>query len=162
MINAIEKNLLVGMRLLSTLTTDQYRDTSVEPYHSSIGGHVRHILDIFDCIFSGLENGRIDLTQRSRNEIAELDIQAGQDYFKATLTQLHALRQSNLSQIIDVSDDLGLGMVTAKYTIAAALISAHSHAIHHFASLGYVLTRLDINLPHEDFGINPTTPRTAA
>ena len=162
MINAIERNLLVGMRLLGSLTADQYRDTSVEPYHSSIGGHVRHILDIFDCVFCGLENDHIDLTKRKRSEIVELDAQAGLAYFNNTLSQLQALRETDMTQMIDVSDDLGLGMVTAKYTIAAALIQAHSHAIHHFASLGYVLTKLDIDLPHIDFGFNPTTPRTAA
>jgi len=50
-------------------------------------------------------------------------------------------------------------MITANYTMAAILIQAHSHAIHHFASVGYVISQLGISLPDEDFGFNPTTPR---
>ena len=61
--------------------------------------------------------------------------------------------------IISISDDLGTGIVTANYTLGSALIQAHSHAIHHFASVGYVISQLGIELPDEDFGFNPTTPR---
>jgi len=61
---------------------------------------------------------------------------------------------------MDVSDDLGRGMIKAKYTLAAVLIQAHSHAIHHFASIGYIIHQLGIALPDEDFGYNPTTPKT--
>ena len=65
----------------------------------------------------------------------------------------------DLDMVVQVKDDLGLGMITANYTLAAALIQAHSHAIHHFASIGYVISQLGIDLPDADFGYNPTTPR---
>ncbi len=162
MIDAIEHNLKTGIELLGSLSEQQYCDTSVEPYHSSIGSHMRHILDIFDCIFCGLEKGHIDLTARKRNQLIERSpIMCGQ-YFEAILEKLRALETENLDQIINVSDDLGLGVVTTKYTLGAALIQAHSHAMHHFASLGYIVTNLGIQLPREDFGFNPTTPREVA
>ena len=50
-------------------------------------------------------------------------------------------------------------MVTVNYTLASALIQAHSHAIHHFASIGYIISQLGIELPDADFGYNPTTPK---
>jgi len=162
MIDAIEHNLRVGIKLLGSVSDTQYADTSVKPYHSSIGGHMRHILDIFDCIFEGLDNGHIDLTARKRNQLVERSARVGIAYFEQTLVKLEALKGADLDKIIDVSDDLGLGMVTAKYTLAAALIQAHSHAMHHFASLGYIVTELGIDLPHQDFGFNPTTPRDVA
>lgn len=162
MLDAVKNNLRIGIRLLESLSAEQYRNTSVRPYHSSIGCHIRHILDIFDCVFVGLESGHIDLTARPRNQLIETDIGAGLSYFHDTLIQLNNMHAVDMEQIIDVSDDLGMGVITAKYTIAAALIQAHSHAIHHFASLGYVITELGIDLPHMDFGFNPTTPRNAA
>lgn len=162
MIDAIEHNLRAGIELLGSVSDAQYADTSVKPYHSCIGGHMRHILDIFDCIFEGLDSGHVDLTARKRNQLVERNPNVGIAYFEQTLTKLDALKGADLDQIIEVSDDLGLGMVTAKYTLAAALIQAHSHAIHHFASLGYIVTELGIDLPHKDFGFNPTTPRDVA
>ncbi len=162
MIDAIKHNLELGARLLGTINDAQYSDTSVEPYHSSIGGHMRHILDIFDCIFDGLESGHIDLSARKRELEIEKSTKAGLARIERTLSRLSDLEQADMERLIYVSDDLGLGMVTARYTLAAALIQAHSHAIHHFASLGYILSKLGINMPKADFGYNPTTPRIVA
>ncbi|MGB5384422.1 MAG: hypothetical protein WBN19_11245, partial [Lutimonas sp.] len=73
---------------------------------------------------------------------------------------LCALSDEELQMTVGVHDDLGLGKLEATYTLAAILIQAHSHAIHHFASIGYIIHQLGISLPDDDFGYNPTTPRT--
>ena len=159
MIEAIEHNLQRGIRLLNSINDTQYSDTTVEPYHSSIGTHMRHILDVFDCVFCGLQTKQIDLTARKRNELAEQKTAFGLAYFDKTLEKLEALKEIDLNQPVAVSDDLGLGMVTADYTLASVLIQAHSHAIHHFASIGYIICKLGIELPDADFGYNPSTPR---
>ena len=134
MIKAIEHNLRRGVRLLNSISDSQFSDTSVAPYHSSIGGHIRHILDIFDCIFDGLESKEINLAARKRNELAEIKTAVALDYFDRILINLKGLENTNLDQIIEVSDDLG--------------------------SLGYIICQLGIELPDDDFGYNPTTPRT--
>ncbi len=159
MIEAIEHNLQAGRKLLGSITDAQYRDTSLKPYNASIGSHVRHILDIFDCVFAGLETRRVDLAARRRNDQVEKFTEMGLAYFDRTLARLESIKGADFDQIIEVSDDLGLGEVTVKYTLASALIQAHSHAIHHYASIGYVITGLGIELPNDDFGYNPTTPR---
>ncbi len=159
MIDAIEHNLKTGIALLDTVSEQQYRNTSVKPYHASIGSHMRHILDIFDCIFCGLECGHVDLTARKRNQLVEQSPAMCRAYFETVLEKLRKLKCEDMNRLINVSDDLGLGMITAKYTLAALLIQAHSHAMHHFASLGYIVTNLGLELPKEDFGFNPTTPK---
>ena len=159
MISAITNNLQRGIKLLNAIDESQYTDISVAPYYSSIGIHMRHILDVFDCVFSGLELKRVDLSDRKRNELVEHKINFGLDYFEEIIVELEALNNENLDVILQVKDDLGLGYVTANYTLASILIQAHSHAIHHFASIGYIISQLDINLPDADFGYNPTTPR---
>jgi hypothetical protein len=159
MISAILQNLNRGVRLLNSIDDKQYSDDSTAPYYSSIGVHMRHILDVFDCVFRGLDSGVIDLSDRQRNEMAEIRVQAGIDYFSEIMSRLGELEGADLDRVVQVRDDLGLGMVTANYTLAAALIQAHSHAIHHFASIGYIIAQLGISLPDGDFGYNPTTPK---
>lgn len=160
MITAIEKNLERGITLLSSITDKQYGDTSIAPYYSSIGRHMRHILDVFDCIFDGLEDGIIvDLSARKRNETVELKTEEGIHYFNKIITRLNSLKSTNFNQLISVSDNLGTGVIVQEYTLGGLLIQAHSHAIHHFASLGYIICQLGIEIPDEDFGFNPTTPR---
>ena len=160
MINAIVHNLERGVKLLNSINDNQYNDMSIAPYYSSIGGHIRHILDIFDCIFDGLAQGEVNLAARKRNELAEQKVAVGLDYFKQVMTKLENLKTADLNQLVPVKDDLGLGEITQQYTLGSALIQAHSHAIHHFASLGYLINQLGVELPDNDFGYNPTTPRT--
>ena len=159
MIQAIIFNLQRGVKLISAIDDAQYSDSSIAPYYSSIGIHMRHILDVFDCIFNGLETKKVDLTARKRNELAESKVAFGLQYFENVIEKLESLQSTDLDVKVEVKDDLGLGMVTANYTLASALIQAHSHAIHHFASIGYVISQLGIQLPDSDFGYNPTTPR---
>ncbi len=159
MILAITHNLERGVKLLNAIDDNQYCNNSVAPYYSSIGSHMRHILDIFDCIFDGLDTKQIDLAARKRNELAENKVTEGLAYFNEIIIKLEHLKNVNFDVMVEVKDDLGLGVVTANYTLASALIQAHSHAIHHFASIGYIISQLGINLPDADFGYNPTTPR---
>tara|TARA_R110001583_G_scaffold2879_1_gene19850 strand:+ start:329 stop:823 length:495 start_codon:yes stop_codon:yes gene_type:complete len=160
MIEAIEKNLCRGIKLLQCISNEQYCNTSIAPYYSSIGTHMRHILDIFDCIFEGLETSDINLINRKRNELSENYIEYGIKYFNSTLEKLKLVEKEDYNKIVKVTDDLGLGKITANYTLGGILIQAHSHAIHHFASVGYVISQLGIELPDNDFGFNPTTPKT--
>ena len=151
-------NLRKGENLLNRLSLDTYTNKAVGPYHSSIGEHFRHILDIFDCIFEGLSSGKVDLTARKRNNHIETDLQAGLKYVASTIEQLQGMESLSPSLIVEVSDDLGLGMVVTPYTLAGAMCQAHSHAIHHFACIGYVLESLGKATIEDRFGYNPTTP----
>ena len=159
MITAIEKNLQRGIQLLQYISDEDYSNTSIAPYYSSIGSHMRHILDVFDCIFEGLPINEINLINRKRNLQTENFTEYGLLYFNEILLKLDTLKIQDFNKIIKVTDDLGLGIITANYTLAAILIQAHSHAIHHFASVGYVISQLGIELPDDDFGFNPTTPK---
>ena len=58
MIPAIIQNLNRGINLLSAITDEEYSNNSTAPYYSSIGIHMRHILDVYSCIFEGLETNK--------------------------------------------------------------------------------------------------------
>jgi uncharacterized damage-inducible protein DinB len=159
MIKVIESNLEKGIHFLSKISEEQYKDTSVQPYNSSIGTHIRHIMDMFDCVFYGLESGEIDLTARKRNKDAEEILSVGKEYIVSTIAKVLELDTKELNRLVYVTDDLGSGKIRAEYTLSAILIQAHSHAIHHYASIGYIIHQLRIELPDDAFGFNPTTPR---
>jgi uncharacterized damage-inducible protein DinB len=159
MIEAIEKNLQRGIKLLNNISDEEYSNKSIAPYYSSIGCHMRHILDVFSCIFKGLENNFVDFSVRERNECAEQETCVGVEYFETIIQQVKALKKEDFNRVIKVSDDMGLGNEIVNYTIGSALMQAQSHAIHHYASIGYLIYQLDIALPDTDFGFNPTTPK---
>ncbi|PQJ73943.1 DinB family protein [Polaribacter gangjinensis] len=159
MIDAIEFNLQRGIKLLQNLSEPEYTNESIPPYYSSIGCHIRHILDVFSCILKGFEAKKVDLTNRERNQSIEQNIEFGIAYFEEIIFKIRSFSEEDLQSEIILIDDLGLGKMGAKTTLAAVLIQAHSHAIHHFASIGYCIYQLGVELPDADFGYNPTTPK---
>ena len=112
--------------------------------------------------FQGLPENKVNLINRKRNELVEKNRSEGINYFEDTIAQLKSLENEDFERVLVVTDDLGNGPIDTNYTLGAILAQAHSHAIHHFASIGYVIAQLGIELPDAMFGFNPTTPKTVS
>lgn len=144
--------------LLKDLTDDQLSNHSISPYYSCIGSHLKHILDFYDCILKGLNTKSIDLIGRKRDERIHNECIYALSNVERVINALKKLEGVDFDKIYLVSDDLGLGKVSIKYTFGAILAQANSHAIHHYAIISYILDRLKIPIIDESFGYNPTTP----
>lgn len=153
-------NLNKSISLLSTITDETLRDHSIPPYYSCIGSHIRHILDFYDCILSGIEDANIDLTNRARDTRMHSDCNYALNNVTRVITQLKQINVEDFKKELKVMDDLGLGKVEINYSLGAVLAQANSHAIHHYAIINYILDRLNIKVEDESFGYNPTTPRS--
>ncbi|GAA4953100.1 hypothetical protein GCM10023314_28350 [Algibacter agarivorans] len=152
------KTLQKAQILLANLTNVQLANATVPPYNSSIGSHIRHILDFYDCIFNLNDKNQIDLTARSRNKDVECDCDCANSYLTDIINRLKTTTIEP-NQIIMVIDDLGLGKTEIPYTYGALLSQANSHTIHHYAIINYIFDRLGIVINDAEFGYNPTTPK---
>lgn len=146
--------------LLSKLSNEQLSNSSVSPYYSSIGSHIRHIYDFYDCSLTVTDRGIVDLTSRKRDLSVETCCVSAMDYFERITDKLNTLDLVS-NKLIKVIDDLGTGKIEIDYTYSALLAQANSHTIHHYAIINYILDRLNIKIKDSDFGYNPTTPKIA-
>mgnify|MGYP000179804722 CR=1 FL=1 len=156
-IQATLKNLQKTEKLLSILSNDMLSSASVPPYNSSIGSHIRHVLDFYDCLF--VEGNRINLTARKRNMEVETDCEIALSYYHHIVEKLNLLKENDLEKLVVVTDNLGLGNTEIRYTFSGLLAQANSHTIHHYAIINYILEGLGCCINDEDFGYNPTTPK---
>jgi len=152
--NTLEKSLI----LLENMPESAYVDNSVGPFYSTIGGHIRHILDFYSAIFKGLNNYLIDLTDRERNTTIESDINFAKMKIKQVLAELESYLNYDLEDKYELIDDLGLGKVSIPTNLYAILVQANSHTIHHYAIVSQLLFAFDIVIEDKTFGYNPTTP----
>lgn len=158
LLSACLKTLQNTRILLQSLPSDIYLNNTVAPYYSSIGSHIRHILDFYNCIIE--EDGYgVDLTKRKRCMEVETSCQSALDYLKILEKSLKASNPDN-DRILKVKDDLGTGLITLNYTFGALMAQANSHTIHHYAIINYILNRLDVKVEDCRFGFNPSTPKT--
>lgn len=152
------KTLQKARVLLSILSDDELSNTSVAPYYSGIGSHIRHILDFYDCTLNVTSENKIDLTNRSRNSDVETKCDIALQYLDQIINKLETIQNKEEKNII-VIDDLGLGKIEMNYTFDALIAQGNSHTIHHYAIINYILDRLGISVEDETFGYNPTTPQ---
>ena len=152
------KTLQKANLLLNKIGDANLCNASVAPYYSSIGSHIRHILDFYNCIFNMNESLQVDLTARCRNTDVENQCHAASNYLDTTVKKLKSL-DIDLASNITVIDDLGLGKTSIAYTFGALLSQANSHTIHHYAIISYIMNGLKIELDDCEFGYNPTTPK---
>ncbi len=156
-IKATLHTLKKSQYLLDNLDDEILSNTSVSPYNSSIGSHLRHILDFYDCILN-VKDACVDLTARKRDHKIETCCDSAKDYLLSLMGKLSCL-DGDLDKTVQVTDDLGLGKIEILYTLAALLAQANSHTIHHYAIINYILDSLGIIMDDNDFGYNPTTPK---
>ncbi len=157
-ISSINQNLNNAIALLDVIDSNTYKDTSVGPYYSSIGSHIRHTLDFFDCIIDGLDSNNIDLTARKRDEILSTNQKAAIQHIYELQETLLSYVDVNTDYLIHVTDNMGQGKITVSYTLESILTHANSHAVHHYATIGYILENLGKEIKIPGFGYNPTTP----
>jgi hypothetical protein len=145
--------------LLSSLSNSNLTNKSIAPYYSSIGSHVRHILDFYECILT--EGNSFDLTARKRQSNVETNSGTALTYLKDLVEKLKNVDTRTINKKVLVADDLGLGKVEIEYTFSSLLAQGNSHTIHHYAIINYILDGLQIKISDDKFGYNPTTPRQA-
>lgn len=158
-INSLLNTLYKSKNLLNKINDTSYCCKEVGPYYSSVGSHIRHILDFYNCIFNGVEGKYVNLTSRERNQKIESNCNCAISEIDVIADKLRSLNTVDLSLLLDVEDNLGNGNITLKYTLGALLAQANSHTIHHYAIISYILDRLNIAIEDENFGYNPTTPK---
>lgn len=157
LINSCLKTLQNTEILLERLSDGLiYSNKTVAPYYSSIGSHVRHILDFYNCIVNEDDTG-VNLTNRTRNLEVESCCSNALSYFNELIDKLKSLEKDE-NRMLVVTDDLGSGIIKLNYTFGALMAQANSHTIHHYAIINYILDRLDVSLDDTRFGFNPTTP----
>ena len=152
------KTLQKSKNLLDALQDDTLCDASLAPYFSSIGTHIRHILDFYTSVFNGLDSNSIDLTDRERDCLIEIDINYAKSKIRRVLDDLEEFTTYKLDARYELIDDLGQGTVNIPTNLYAILVQANSHTIHHYAIISHLLYAYDIVIKDQTFGYNPTTP----
>ena len=157
LIKANLNTLQKASNLLSNLSDKVLSDDSIPPYYSSVGSHIRHVLDFYDCILK--PKNKFDLTSRCRYIEVETNCETAITYLDDINYRLNNLNIIDMKKEVIVVDDLGVGKEEITYTYSALLAQANSHAIHHYAIINYILDGLHVKINDSNFGFNPTTPK---
>lgn len=123
---------------------------------STLGNHFRHILDFYNCLINGIDNGLIDYAVRERNPAIEMKTDAAYRAFEKVGRAITKLEDHD--PLVIRADFSGEYRPLVDSTVGRELMFAFDHAIHHLAM---VKIGLNINFPQieidENLGVAPST-----
>jgi hypothetical protein len=120
---------------------------------SSIGQHIRHIVEFYICLFS--DKNYINYDERERNLLIENSPTHTQEILETLKTQLQGL---DFEKKVIIKQTLNHQEVFLKTSYARELLYLGEHSIHHFALIKIGINALCPELPlDQNFGVADST-----
>lgn len=115
---------------------------------SSIGGHVRHILEFYQCLLMDPASNEVNYDQRKRNMLLEENLKFATDFLVEIIDELEKVEANRRILLIAEYDNEITKMETSLYREIAYNIE---HTIHHLAILAMAvkIEFVHITLPEE-------------
>ena len=130
-----------------------------------VGGHLRHILEFYECFLDGIESRYIDYDARKRDESIEISRRAAMARIRAIIERLENTPAIGGDSVLWVRmEDSRDGFVGDPFLPSSPgreLQVLSSHTVHHFALIAMTLTAHGVSVDR-DFGMAPSTLRYAA
>ncbi|MDD9889734.1 MAG: hypothetical protein OXU30_05255 [Gammaproteobacteria bacterium] len=139
-------------QLLELLNQDSY--TTHAETNSTIGAHVRHILERYQCFFAGIQTGVIDYDARKRDKSIESNIEAASFALTSLSRRIKSMDLAKLpGTTMQVRESVHPESPLAEIpsTFDRELMGLISHSTHHLAIIALIAKSQGYQLP-EDFG----------
>ena len=144
--------------LLEGMDSRAYAESPAAITPHRVGGHLRHILEFYECFLDGVASGRIDYDARKRDIAVETDCRAALAKTREIMLRLLANAFDGDRPVHVRMEDGDSFLVSS---VGRELQVLNSHTVHHFALIALVLKALGIPVEH-DFGMAPSTLRYLA
>lgn len=119
--------------------------------YQSIGPHLRHCINHFQSILSGMIDGHIHYDARDRDPRIEQEPEYASRYLDRIISDLSQISDYDFSKpvkVVQLASSRGNASVVDS-SLARELIFASSHTIHHVALIVEIAARQDFALPNE-------------
>ena len=118
--------------LLVLMDEDDYNTKIKVLSYSTVGQHVRHVIEFFQCFMLGYNVGVIDYDDRSRNVLIEESKHLAIQILDEIVASLNLLDQKRKLQL-KVQYNSDGGVIQIDTTVGRELAYNMEHAIHHMA-----------------------------
>lgn len=142
------------VELLSSMSEQEYTQALPICKGSTIGMHVRHIVELYQCLLRDLPSAIVDYDNRARNQLLQNSIAYATTAFEQIEQQLELLPHDAPLSVLDRETPA----VTGAYALAVSslqreLLYNQEHCIHHMAIIGMCVRAAFPHIPiDEDFG----------
>lgn len=159
---ASEEILEQLVQLIDLLDEHQYDAKMEIMSNSSVGKHVRHIIEFYECLLNGLDGGVVDYDARVRNTLLETDPFFAVQVILDMTRRIHTIKEDRMLRLkLNLSVDNGM-QEEIDTTVFRELAYNIEHAIHHMAIIKMaVQSQYPKVHVSENFGVAYSTLRYA-
>lgn len=150
-----------GLALLDDFSAEAYREPVPECFGAAPGGHLRHIIEHYESLLSGVLSGRIDYENRPRDPAIERDPAEAARRIRCLMDRLDTLAGEHSDGLLLVRAETAPSDARHPWAGSSLLRELEfllSHTIHHYALIA-IMCRLQGRLIDPDFGVAPSTLR---
>ncbi len=152
----LEPVLLQLINAISNVSDKEYSQKSLHLNGSTIGGHTRHVIEIFQCLLQGYEMGIVNYEHRKRDSV----IETNKNYALALLHDVIAkIEMPNKNLLLEgfYSNENDMNTNSMQTNFFRELVYNLEHCIHHMALIRVGVQEFcELKLPN-DFGVAPST-----
>lgn len=124
---------------------------------STVGMHVRHIIEFYQCLMKGVQQGEMDYDARERSLLQETNIAYALECIQNLFIDLSSI-QGNKPIILMASQKSTHPKLTIETNINRELLYVIEHTIHHLAIIKMGCMSAFPAIPfHKDFGVAYST-----
>lgn len=140
---------------LVQLSEAEYARPCISLGNASIGQHVRHVIELFECLYNGYEQGEVNYENRKRDARIERDKCLAADLIRVICTHVdkpakELLLRSNYGELAEEG-------ITVSSNYHRELIYNLEHAVHHMALIRIGINEVSSVEVPEGFGVATST-----
>lgn len=162
LIRQVRSQLQMLDALLQQLDTPGYGAQLPVLGNSSIGMHVRHILECYQCLRDGCTDGMVNYDRRKRDVAVETDLLAAGMALKEVVHFVNSCTDNAPVRLLSGEEEGDKeGLIAMDSSLFRELLYNLEHTIHHLAMIRIALRATDKeHLVAEAFGVAPATLRS--
>jgi hypothetical protein len=164
LIEANVRSLRQAAELLERIDDRAYATVSTQLAPHRVGGHIRHIVEFYECFLEGVERCYVNYDARRRDESVERSRSVAISRIDALIQRLETgdvLRGDGTVRVRMEDAPAQCEDCYLVSSIGRELLVLNSHTVHHFALIAMTLKGFGIAVDR-DFGVAAATLRYAA
>jgi uncharacterized damage-inducible protein DinB len=152
--NQTDEILSQVLELINQLNDEQYTASLPVLSNSSVGKHVRHIVEFYQCLTNGLSGGCVNYDNRERNLLLETKRECTQNAIKIIINYVTIIQDNPLLLSHTYNDTVS----TLNTSVFRELAYNIEHTVHHLAiiKIGINSNFAEVSLP-QNMGIANST-----
>lgn len=152
LVQSIKNNLTENIELLHLLTNEEFTHKNPELSNATIGEHMRHIIELFQCLLDNYEDGQINYDNRKRNLLLQTDKNAAISIIEKLITEIEKPNKS-----LALAHNYSSPIEVLQTNYFRELLYNLEHSIHHQALIKVALYNFPNIKISESIGVAPST-----